>query len=262
MAAIVDFHCHLDLYSDPEGAIAEAVESDAYVLSVTTTPSAWRGTSARAASGRRIRTALGIHPQLAHEREHEASLFEALLPEARYVGEIGLDGSREYRVHADAQRRVFERVLRACDRAGGRVMSVHTRGAAGEVLDLLAKHAGAGVAILHWFTGSKTELRRAVDLGCWFSVGPAMLATQSGRTLISAMPRERVLTETDGPFAKSGGRVLRPAEVGPAVNGLTELWQTDSTHVRETVAGNLRHILRQSGSAHDGVSDPKPTTTR
>src|SRR5437868_5038347 len=51
----------------------------------------------------RIRTALGLHPQLAHERKSELALFDALLPKTDYVGEIGLDGSPEYRPHWNDQ---------------------------------------------------------------------------------------------------------------------------------------------------------------
>ena len=68
---------------------------------------------------RRIRTALGLHPQLAHERFRELPLFEALLGETRYVGEIGLDGSPAHRQHADIQRKVFERALAASRDLGG-----------------------------------------------------------------------------------------------------------------------------------------------
>lgn len=246
MATLVDFHCHLDLYQEP-GAFASARDSKAYVLSVTTTPSAWRGTLARSGDCRRIRTALGLHPQLAHVREPECGLFEELLSQARYVGEIGLDGSDEYRMHFGSQMRVLERILRACSRVGGRVLSVHSRGASAEVLDVLERHSNAGVAVLHWFTGTKSELRRAVDLGCWFSVGPAMLATKRGRELATQIPRNRLLTETDGPFAKVGGQPLQPAHVGQAVEGLSKVWRTDTESVQEGVLGNLRELLRAAG---------------
>ena len=66
-----------------------------YVLSVTTTASAWEGTAALAHGCPRIRTALGMHPQLAHERKHELPLFQRLIEKTDYVGEVGLDGSRE-----------------------------------------------------------------------------------------------------------------------------------------------------------------------
>ncbi|MBY0432060.1 MAG: TatD family hydrolase, partial [Rhodospirillales bacterium] len=71
----VDFHCHLDLYPDPAAAVRACQESGAYVLSVTTTPKAWRGTVALAKECSRIRTSLGLHPQIAHERIRELALF-------------------------------------------------------------------------------------------------------------------------------------------------------------------------------------------
>ena len=47
-----------------------------------------------------------------------------------------------------------------------------------------------------------TELEEADRLGCWFSVGPAMLRSAKGRELTSRLPRGRILTESDGPFVK------------------------------------------------------------
>nr|WP_249038340.1 hypothetical protein [Paracoccus pantotrophus] len=43
---MIDFHAHLDLYPDPHTVARECVVRDLYVLSVTTTPSAWSGTAA------------------------------------------------------------------------------------------------------------------------------------------------------------------------------------------------------------------------
>jgi TatD DNase family protein len=153
----------------------ECVERNLFVLSVTTTPSAWSGTAALAQGAARIRTALGLHPQLAYERRSELSLFEGLLPQSRYVGEIGLDGGPELKATWDTQRQVFDEILRMCGSAGGRIMTIHSRRAAGPVLEALASRADAGIAVLHWFSGSRRELQRAIDQGCWFSVGPAML---------------------------------------------------------------------------------------
>lgn len=112
---MIDFHAHLDLYPDPHGAARECVARKLYVLSVTTTPSAWAGTAVLTKHAPRIRTALGLHPQLAHERKGELLLFERLLPQVRYVGEIGLDGGPEYKCHWPDQERVFTRILELCE---------------------------------------------------------------------------------------------------------------------------------------------------
>lgn len=45
---MIDFHAHLDLYPDPHTTLRQCVADRLYVLSVTTTPSAWPGTSALA----------------------------------------------------------------------------------------------------------------------------------------------------------------------------------------------------------------------
>src|SRR5438552_1595155 len=92
---MIDFHCHLDLYSQPRDVVEECIVRGAYVLAVTTTPSAWEGTSALVAGASRIRVALGLHPELAQERKVELPLFDKLLSRTKYVGEIGLDGSPE-----------------------------------------------------------------------------------------------------------------------------------------------------------------------
>jgi TatD DNase family protein len=148
---VIDFHCHLDLYPNPHIVRDECVRRELYVLSVTTTPSAWHGTTALAANANRIRTALGLHPQLAHERRNELTLFDALISDAAYVGEIGLDGAPEYRKHWGDQVAVFEHILSKCRAAGGRIMSIHSRRASGAVLDYLEKFPEAGTPVLHWF---------------------------------------------------------------------------------------------------------------
>jgi TatD DNase family protein len=239
---MIDFHCHLDLYPDPHAVVRECVSRGIYVLSVTTTPSAWAGTAALAHDAPRIRTALGLHPQIAHERKGELSLFERLLPEVRYVGETGLDGGPEYKRHWQDQVATFTRILELCEKAGGRVLTIHSRRAARPVLDKLAAHPGAGRPILHWFSGTPRELARAVDLGCWFSIGPAMLAGEKGRALAAKMPSDRVLTETDGPFAQLDGRPALPWDAEQAIASLAEVWGQPVAEVRTRIRDNLCHV--------------------
>ncbi|MBE0613815.1 MAG: TatD family hydrolase [Burkholderiales bacterium] len=241
---MIDFHCHLDLYPDPHIVRDECVRRGLYVLSVTTTPSAWNGTCALAVNAPRIRTALGLHPQLAHERQSELALFDTLLPEARYVGEIGLDGAPEFRRHWQSQIAVFEHVLEKCQTSGGRIMSLHSRRASSEVLGYLEKFPEAGTPVLHWFSGSFRDLNRAINLGCWFSVGPAMLASEKGRRLAARMPRERVLTESDGPFAQLNGEALMPWQSGNAIGELSEIWSLPNEKVDQNLRQNLKTLLK------------------
>jgi TatD DNase family protein len=240
---VIDFHCHLDLYPDPAAIRDECVKRGLYILSVTTTPSAWKGTSALANHTEHIRTALGLHPQLAHERQNELPLFDSLLSETRYVGEIGLDGDPHFRRHWDSQITVFEHVLLKCREAGGRIMSIHSRRASGPVLDYIEKFPDAGIPILHWFSGSFRDLDRAISLGCWFSVGPAMLASENGRALTARMPRDKVLTESDGPFAQLNGIPVNPWETEHAIDALASIWSITREEVGDNILSNLRRLV-------------------
>ncbi len=223
-------------------AVRLANESGIYVLSVTTTPKAWRQTSSLAKNCPRIRTALGLHPQLAHERYHELPLFEGLIGETNYVGEVGLDGLPELKPHAAIQRRVFEAVLRISAKSGGRVLSIHSRRAVDDVLQCLRAQPDAGLPILHWFSGTRSQLTRALTQGCWLSVGPPMLRSDKGRALVASVPRDRILTETDGPFATDGSRPLMPSDVWSAVDALGEIWGVAENEVRSILAENLRRV--------------------
>jgi TatD DNase family protein len=242
---VIDFHCHLDLYPNYHAVRQECDRRGMYVLSVTTTPSAWKGTLALSEGSPRIRTALGLHPHLAGERMTELPLFDALLAQTRYVGEIGLDGAPEFRKSWNDQVTVFEHILAQCRKAGGRVMSIHSRRASGPVLDWLEKEPDAGTPVLHWFSGNFRDLNRAISLGCWFSIGPAMLAGSKGRELAMRMPRERVLTESDGPFAQFEGVPVLPWQVEIASKALSKIWSVPLNEVQEILIRNLRSLLAE-----------------
>jgi TatD DNase family protein len=239
---VIDFHCHLDLYPKPHDVAAHCVSRGLYVLSVTTTPSAWHGTVALGAGAPRIKTALGLHPHLAKERQAELSLFDKLLPRTRYVGEVGLDGSPEFAAQWKAQLAVFTHILESCTTAGGRVLSIHSKRASAPVLDLLDEHKGVGIPVLHWFSGSRRDLERAVARGCWFSVGPAMLRGAKGRELVSLMPRDRVLTESDGPFAQIRNTTVMPWQVDEALANLAVLWAVSPVEAENLTHKNFRKL--------------------
>ena len=213
-----------------------------YVLAVTTTPKAWRGTSRLVGKRPRVRIAVGLHPELVAQRHHEVALLCGLLVETRYVGEIGIDGSPPHRGSIELQKSVFDRILAACAAAGGRVMSIHSRGAPAAVLDALERQRTSGVPILHWFSGTKTELARADALGCWFSVGPAMLRSRKGRELAAAMPVDRMLTETDAPFGRDGDSPLMPWQAYDCLNELADLKGLTVDILRRQLIANLRRL--------------------
>ena len=245
----VDFHCHLDLYPDPAAAVAEAAAARIYTLTVTTTPRAWPRNRILTQGTDCVRAALGLHPQLVADHAKELTLWEEYLPEASYIGEVGLDAGPKYFRSLDLQKQVFERILRLCANAGGKIVSVHSVRATKAVLDLIETtlSARSGKVVLHWFTGPPSEIRRAVDLGCYFSVNVAMLGTERGRSIVAAIPAERILTETDGPFTSIEGRPSRPTDVAVLISKLATVRSTSASEMANRVVMNLRTLVEAAG---------------
>lgn len=245
--ALVDFHCHLDLYPDHESAVREAEAAGVFTLAVTTTPRAWQRNLELTRNTRHVRAALGLHPQLVAERSQELSLWCSCLPETRYVGEVGLDGGPRYFRSLELQKEVFGQVLRECAKAGDKIITVHSVRAAKAVLDHIEAllPPGRGRVVLHWFTGTKAEARRAVEIGCYFSVNAAMLDNDRHKSMVRSLPLDRILTETDGPFTKIGGRASAPADVLVAVEALGRLHEIPPEGVSDLVLRNLRRLLER-----------------
>lgn len=252
---MIDFHCHLDLYPDPN-EVADRVQKEGIgIVSVTTTPSAWPGTKALEYGRPNVRTALGFHPELATARRPELDLFEMYLADTSFVGEVGLDGAAAQSSRQD-QLNVLEHVLAACSRAGGKILSIHSRRAANPVLEALRRHPDSGVPILHWFSGSMADLDQAIDLGCWFSVGPAMFAGAKGRALISHIPRGRFVLESDAPFARVRADPINPWELKAAAVTLAGIWDVPAQAVRTQLEQNERELSSSLGEVARIVDPP------
>lgn len=241
----VDFHCHLDLYSDHVGIIADCDQERVATLAVTTTPKAWPRNCELTAESHYVRVGLGMHPQLIQEREQEIALFERYLPSARYVGEVGLDAGPRFYKSFEAQERVFSRILRASAEQGNKILSIHSVRTASKVLKHLEESRlfDNSQAILHWFTGTVSEARRAVELGCYFSINEEMLRSEKHRKLISILPLDRLLTETDGPFILHEGNPLRPRDVHRTVHEIALIHNLAPLDAGKLILNNLRQLV-------------------
>ncbi|ANB72082.1 hydrolase TatD [Paraburkholderia phytofirmans OLGA172] len=240
---MIDFHSHLDLYPDGLALAREVNLRNDFTLVVTTSPRAYYATSRVFSELANIHVGLGLHPEVAEAKATELDALVAGIKGARFVGEVGLDGSPRFRRSLDLQGRIFRAVLGECGQQGGRIISIHSRGAAQRTIDALATAGDVGVPVLHWFSGGIAELRAASRLGCWFSVGPVMLASEKGRGLLSHMSLDRVLPETDGPFTSERGLALMPWDAWSICSTLSEVWAMPHEAVQEQLRSNLRRLL-------------------
>lgn len=85
-----------------------------------------------------------------------------------------------------------------------------------------------------------------------------MLADEKGRTHLSEMPLDRVLPETDGPFAQHRGGPLMPWEASNISNHLELLMGNSKTEVSSMLRANLKHLLDSSslGNRSQSVNPP------
>lgn len=247
--ALVDTHCHVDLFPDPAAVVRRAEAAGVYTVAVTNTPSVFDHLVRLVGASRFVRVALGLHPELAAERAGELPLFEARAAATRYVGEVGLDYVTTVEAERATQRRVLSAIVARCDAAGDKIVTVHSRRAADDVVDAFGM-AFRGTYVLHWYSGSARALRRAVANGGYVSVNPAMARSERAMALVAEVPRERVLTETDGPFVEVGPTPAEPGDVAHAIVGLARLWRVSTDEARATVYANFGAVLR----GHDAPS--------
>jgi TatD DNase family protein len=243
---LVDFHCHLDLYEDFVDLIKDCEVNAIYTLAVTTTPRAWTRNRDLTQNTKYVRAALGLHPQLIeNDASTELALWEKYFHETRYIGEIGIDGNPAFSHSINEQKRVFIHILKKCAEAGNKILTVHSVRSTTPVLDLIEEYlpADKGKVVLHWFTGTQAEASRALNLGCYFSVNTAMLETKKGQQLISILPADKLLTETDGPFIQLKGLPIKPMDISITIKGLARLTNRPPLEIAGVISLNLKNLL-------------------
>ena len=240
---LIDAHFHLDLMNNMLPLIQEFRTSDVGVIVVGTTPKAYEREKQFCAGVVNINVGIALHPQLVAERGQEIDLILGLIKESRFIGEVGLDFNSGFIKSKDQQVSCFRRIAVACAKEGGKVLSIHSVKAAGAVIDEL-EAAGTfmkNICIFHWFTGTASDRRRAIEAGAWFSINPRMLRTRGGQETLKTVPADRILLETDAPFTmKIGSVVCLKSELEKMVTGISEIRCVD---MRDRIEENSMRIL-------------------
>ncbi len=195
---IIDTHCHFDMMPNPEAYINEREKAGEIVIGMTNLPSYFAMGASHVRKYNHIRLALGLHPLLAAENKNEVNAFKRYLEKTSYIGEIGLDFSKEGYSTKDSQIDVLRELLIAI-RGKSKIVSVHSRRAEKELLALLCEYEIPNV-IFHWYSGPASLIPAILERGYYFSVNEAMCYSQKGRQIIAAIPQDRLLTETDAPY--------------------------------------------------------------
>jgi TatD DNase family protein len=242
MVNMLDAHCHLDLYPDPSQAALNAESSGVFVICVTNTPSAFLAAQPHVRRFKKVRLALGLHPLNAElHTDDELSQFRRLVSDTSFIGEVGLDFSREGRETRNKQLNSFQFVLR-CLNNEPKFVTIHSRQAESAVLELLQDEYPHPV-VFHWYSGTLKTLESAVQAGHFFSINPAMVRSVKGRDAIAQIPRERILTESDGPFINMGSRTIEPTDVQAVEEALGVMWGVSTVAARNIVQMNFQELI-------------------
>lgn len=238
---MLDTHCHIDLYPKPYDVLRECEKQDMTVLAMTNLPSHFEMGLPHVKLFKKIRLALGMHPLHVKKHNSEFPLFLKNLDKTSYIGEIGLDFSKEgYKTKAD-QLITFERILKIVSNQK-KILSLHSRQAENEVFVRL-KANKINAAIFHWYSGPLHLIRDIADAGYYFSINPYMIDKENGKRIISRIPIDRILTETDGPFTETNGMVSKPSDVFFVYKYLSELWGKSQKEVEYIVNSNFRQLV-------------------
>jgi TatD DNase family protein len=208
---MIDSHCHLadetfaaDLGEVVSRARAAGLDSALCILSADELDEVARAETVRSAWPE-VRFSAGVHPHRAagfSERPAEAATAAAAaIDRARAVamGEIGLDYHYDF-APRPVQQRVFEaQVALAVSR--GLPVVIHTREATDDTMAVL-KNAPGVSGVMHCFTGTLDEARRALDIGFHISLSGIVTFPRAGslREVAKFVPENRLLVETDAPF--------------------------------------------------------------
>lgn len=236
----LDLHAHVEVTVEPQDLLALR----AVVFAACRTLAESRQALDRQSTDLLTVWGVGVHPAVNEALDtFDLAVFTSLLSRCAYVAEVGLDGKVKTRL--PQQQQVLAEVLHALQ-ANPRITSLHSHAATNELVEQLQDIRIDG-AVLHWWLGDAVATRRAVELGAYFSVNAAGLKHAE---VLSLIPLERLLTETDHPAGDRGSPQPRqPGNVGKVEKGLARIHGLKPTEVRRQCWSNLHALVQSTGVA-------------
>lgn len=209
---------------------------------------------------------VGQHPT-EWDKVFDENLFEKLVQEERVVavGECGLDYYREKdRGGVIEQKELFSKQIALAHKHNLPLM-LHIRpsdlparqdragNAYEDALDILEKYqvqphvAGALRGTAHFFVGSKEIAQRFLDLGFYISFSGVITFVKEYEEVVRYVPLERILPETDAPFAAPApyrGRRNNPEYVLEVVRKIAEIKGLTFEETQTILRKNVKSLFR------------------
>jgi TatD DNase family protein len=247
---MVDTHCHLDHCEAPVPHLVSRARNAGVerLMAIGMTGESCRHALAASDRHEEVFACIGRHP---HESEGFDDTALAELEElsahgkARAIGETGLDYKRDYSPRDDQQRAFVAQIELA--RRLGRPLVIHTRLAAEDTLDLLARHADGQPVIIHCFSLTD-RVEECVERGyyCSFAGNVTYPKATDLQRAAAAVPDELLLVETDAPFLSPQarrGKTNEPAFVTETAKFVAQLRGATYEAIEQIVSANSARLF-------------------
>ena len=216
MAWLTDAHIHLsdNEYSDDmEYTLTAMDKMKIRACCVSMDNQSSKSTLALSQQSPLILPFIGIHPEKADDDLNAMiDLVTQNSDKISGIGEIGLDKTYvSDEAGFSRQVLVFQNMLSLAEKLG-KPVSIHSRRTLDEIFSILPSYSIKGI-LLHWFSGSKKQLQKAMELDCFVSYGPAMVYSEDKQVLLSQTRLDKILLETDGPVRFSRCFGLKTAQI-------------------------------------------------
>jgi TatD DNase family protein len=201
-----------------------------------------------------VRFAAAVHPHRAGRYQTQpaeaATATRAAAQRCRAIalGEMGLD------YHYDFAPREVQRAVFAAQAALGAELSlpviIHTREAADDTFEILKAESRVR-GVMHCFTGTLDEARRALDLGFYISLSGIATFPKSEalRGVARFVPDDRLLVETDAPYLAPiphRGKRNEPAWVMETLRAVAATRGTDADVCAAQIVLNFRTLFGEA----------------
>lgn len=238
-----DTHFHLDLFNENFFSVANRIEQEKiFTIAVTNLPPLYKNLVKKLQGNYKyIRPSLGFHPELIGEYHTLIPQMWDLLPDVKYVGEVGLD-YKTGNTFKTKQKIFFETLIEKCHNLGGKILTIHSRKSAEDIVSIIGNEFNSKF-ILHWYSGSIKTLGLAIENGAYFSINYSMTKSVSGQKIITEIPLERILLESDGPFIKYRKELFIPSYNMHTVDNLSKLLNISQEKTLNIVNRNFKSIL-------------------
>ena len=240
---LIDVHFHADFL--PEKKLEEIQRNEKIKLVVTNSVDVESCESNLKISKKfsKIKLAVGLYPEEKNNLTEYEKLENFVVKNKNQIfaiGEIGLDKTEK--LDFEIQKKIFVAQLNLAKRLNLPVI-VHTRKAEKEVLEILENYKELKI-ILHCFSGNFKLVKKAVELGCYFSIPTNIVRSEHFQKLVVEVPHGRILTETDAPYLSPfKEKQNESAFIVETIRTLSKIWNVPEKDVERQVETGFEKVF-------------------